>query len=60
MILMRMDWLATHHALVDCSAKKVTFHIPRQPKFRFKGSSNDTPILSISIMKAQSLLKKDC
>ena len=27
-IILGMDWLATHHALVDCFVKKVTFHIP--------------------------------
>ena len=59
-IILGMDWLETHHALVDCFAKKVTFHIPRQPEFSFKGSSGDTPIQLISVMKAQSLLKKGC
>ena len=55
-----MDWLATHHALIDCFAKKATFHIPGQPEFYFEGSSSDTPIQLISVMKAQSLLKKGC
>ena len=59
-IILGMDWLATHHVLVDCFAKKVTFHIPGQPKFSFEGSSSDTPIQLISVMKAQSLLKKGC
>ena len=57
-IILGMDWLATHNALVDCFSKKVTFHILGQPKFSFEGSSGDTPIQLISIMKAQSLLKK--
>ena len=34
-IILGMDWLATHDVLVDCFAKKVTFHIPGQPKFSF-------------------------
>ena len=57
-IILENDWLATPHALVDCFAKRITFHIPGQPEFRFEGSSSDTPIQLISIMKAQSLLKK--
>ena len=57
-IILGMDWLETHHALVDCFAKKVTFHIPRQPKFYFERSFGYTPIQLISVMKAQSLLKK--
>ena len=59
-IILGMDWLATHHALVDCFAKKVTFHIPRQLEFSFERSSGDTHIQLISVMKAQSLLKKGC
>ena len=59
-IILGMDWLETHHALVDCFAKNVTFHIPRQPEFSFERSSGDTPIQLISVMKAQSLLKKGC
>ena len=34
-IILGMDWLVVHHTLVDCFAKKVTFHIPRQPEFYF-------------------------
>ena len=57
-IILGMDCLVTHHSLVDCFPKRVTFHISRQPEFCFEGSSSDTPIQLISIMKAQSLLKK--
>ena len=55
---MGKDWLATHQALVDYFAKRVTFHISGQPKFCFEGSSSDTPVQLISVMKAQFLLKK--
>ena len=55
-----MDWLPAHHSLVDCFAKKVTFHIPEQPEFYFEGSSSNAPIQLISVMKAQYLLKKGC
>ena len=37
-IILGMDWLATHNALVDCFAKRVTFHIPRQPELCFEGA----------------------
>ena len=59
-IILGMDRLETHHALVDYFAKKVAFHIPGQPEFSFERSSGDTPIQLISVMKAQSLLKKGC
>ena len=51
-IILGIDWLATHHALVDCFAKRVTFQILGQPKFCFEGSSSDTLFQLISIMKA--------
>ena len=51
-IILGIDWLATHHALVDCFSKRVTYHILGQPEFCFKGSSSNTLIQLISIMKA--------
>jgi hypothetical protein len=36
-VILGMDWLSTHHAVVDCFAKRVIFRIPRQPKFYFEG-----------------------
>ena len=59
-IVLGMDLLATHHALVDSFAKKVTFHILGQLEISFERSSSDTPIQLILVMKAQSLLKKGC
>ena len=38
----------------------MTFHIPKQPEFSFDRSSGETPIQLISVIKAQSLLKKGC
>ena len=32
-IILGVDWLETHHDLVDYFAKKVTFHILGQPNF---------------------------
>ena len=57
-IILGMDWLATHYALVDCFVKKATFRIPREPEFCFEGSFDDTPIQLVATMKAQSFLKK--
>ena len=57
-IILGKDWLATHQALVDYFAERVTFHISRQPEFCFEGSSSDTLVQLISVMKAQFLIKK--
>ena len=51
-IILGMNWLTTHHALVDCFAKRVTFHIPGQPEYCFEWSSSDTPVQLILVMKA--------
>ena len=34
-IILGMNWLATHHALVNCFARRVAFHIAGQPEFLF-------------------------
>ena len=57
-IILGMHWLATHHVLVGCFAKRVTFRISGQPKFCFEGSSSHTSVQLILVMKDQSLLKK--
>ena len=54
------DWLAAYHALVDCFNKKVTFRILGQLEFCFERGSIDIPVQLISVMKAQSLLRKWC
>ena len=54
------DWLAAYHALVDCFNKKVTFRILGQLEFCFERGSIDIPMQLISVMKAQSLLRKGC
>jgi len=35
--ILGMDWLSTHHAVVECFEKRVIFHIPGQFEFFFEG-----------------------
>ncbi|XP_058106403.1 uncharacterized protein LOC131249630 [Magnolia sinica] len=34
-VILGMDWIAEYHAILDCSAKIVTFCIPSMPEFQF-------------------------
>lgn len=45
-IILSMDWLAAHHACVDCYNKEVTFNFPDQPKITFKGTRKFPRLIS--------------
>ncbi|RVW70732.1 Transposon Ty3-G Gag-Pol polyprotein [Vitis vinifera] len=59
-VILRMDWLASYHASIDCFEKRVMFSISGQPKFSFEGKHVDRPLRMISALRASSLLKKGC
>ena len=59
-VILGMDWLSTHRALVDCFTKKVVFQKPGFSKLEFVG---DRRILSTSVILAletKKLLHKGC
>ena len=49
-VILGMDWLASYHAFVDCFRKRVTFSIPGQQKFSFKGKQVDKPLHVVSAL----------
>lgn len=51
-----MDWLATHHAKVDCSSKEMTICISNQAELVFKRIRSFPKI--ISTLRAEKLLQK--
>ncbi|XP_072999199.1 uncharacterized protein [Typha latifolia] len=59
-VILGMDWLAAHHAIVDCRQKKVIFTLPGQPKLFFQGEKRFPQISIISALHANKLLKKGC
>ncbi|XP_070005405.1 uncharacterized protein [Nicotiana sylvestris] len=59
-MLIRMDWLSSCYAIVDCHAKIVNFEIPNEPRFILRGSQVPETCKIMSFMKAQRLLKKGC
>jgi hypothetical protein len=59
-VILGMDWLATYHAIVDCFNKTITFRIPGDPEFYFKGDRIMVPPCIISALEANVLLRKGC
>ncbi|XP_075670018.1 uncharacterized protein LOC142639764 [Castanea sativa] len=58
--ILGMDWLSTHHAVVECFEKRVIFHIPGQSEFYFEGDRKVKPLSIISALQARNMLKKGC
>ena len=59
-IILGMDWLATHYAIVDCHRKKVIFQVPGEIEFCFVGSGAYTSPRVISALQARRMMKKGC
>ncbi|XP_077223463.1 uncharacterized protein LOC143857076 [Tasmannia lanceolata] len=59
-VILGMDWLYTHRALVDCNKKVVNFEIPGEEKFCFEGSGAHSIPIVLSAMQACRLLRQGC
>ena len=59
-IILGMDWLTDHRALIDCALKRVKFKPDGQEKFIFQGETNRHVSGLISTVQAERLLKKGC
>ncbi|CAL9024767.1 unnamed protein product [Prunus brigantina] len=55
-----MDWLAKHHASIDCFRKEVVFRSPGRPEVTFYGEHRVLPSCLILAMMARQLLRKGC
>ncbi|RZS25858.1 hypothetical protein BHM03_00059141 [Ensete ventricosum] len=51
-IILGIDWLSSYHASIDCYKKIITFCIPDQPIFYFKGIRHDLLPCLISTFQA--------
>ncbi|XP_073223443.1 uncharacterized protein [Cicer arietinum] len=58
-VILGMDWLALHHATLDCHNKVVKFEIPGQPVFSFQGGRSWVPHNQISALAASKLMRRD-
>ncbi|CAL2229315.1 unnamed protein product [Prunus armeniaca] len=59
-VILGMDWLARHHASVDCFRKEVVFCSPGRLEVTFYGERRVLPSCLISAMTAKRLLRKGC
>ncbi|KAI5318427.1 hypothetical protein L3X38_038135 [Prunus dulcis] len=59
-VILVMDWLAKHHASVDCFRKEVVLRSPGRPEVTFYGERRVLPSCLISAMTAKKLLRKGC
>ena len=42
-VILGMDWLSQHYAVVDCQSKEVIFRIPDEEEFKFVGDKSYAP-----------------
>ena len=54
-VILGMDWLAAHHAVLDCREKTVTLKVPEQTVQVFQGDRSMVPHNLISALQAYKL-----
>ncbi|KAL0394598.1 UNVERIFIED_CONTAM: Retrovirus-related Pol polyprotein from transposon [Sesamum latifolium] len=59
-VILGMDWLAQHRAMVDCYKKEVMIESSGQPKVLFMGEQHVVPVCVISAMEARRLMLEGC
>src|SRR5262249_14519100 len=59
-VILGMDWLSQHHALLDCQKRRVLFRIPGEKELCFQCPKNRSSRVLISYLKAQKMLSKGC
>ena len=59
-VILGMDWLSTHRALVDCFTKKVVFRNPGFSELEFEGDRKILPTCVILALMTKRLLHKGC
>lgn len=59
-VILGMDWLAFHHATMDCFSKVVKFDILGESTFSFQGECSWIPHNLISALRASKLLRRGC
>ena len=59
MLFLRMNWLATYHASMDCFTKEIIFRILGEMQFHYRGVDNSC-IGLVSAIKVRKMLMKGC
>ena len=60
MKILVMDWLSTHHAVLECFNKVVKLSISSKPMMRYHGDRNVVSSCLILALTARRLLAKGC
>ncbi|VVA41441.1 PREDICTED: retrotransposon, partial [Prunus dulcis] len=50
-VILGMDWLAKHHASVDCFRKEVVFRSPGRPEVTFYGERRELKLEDIPVVR---------
>ena len=59
-VILGMDWLARHRAIVNCYTKEVVFDVPGQEKVVFCGNRQVVPNCLISAVNAFRMIQEGC
>ena len=59
-VVLDMDWLSRHRAILDCYEKEVKLHRPGKLEVRFRGIRRELSSHMISAMVVQRMLRKGC
>ena len=59
-VILGMDWLSAHHAVLDCFNKVVTLSIPGKPVIRYQGDRSAVSPYLVSTLTTGKLLAKRC
>ena len=59
-VVLGMDWLSRHRAIVDCYKKEVKLHRPGKLEVKFRGIRRELSSSMIFAMTAQRMLSKGC
>ena len=60
MTILGMDWLSTHHAVLECFNKVVILSISGKPMIRYQGDRSAVSPCLISALTVRKLLAKGC
>src|SRR5262249_34358124 len=59
-VILGMDWLSQHHAMLDCLKRRILFRIPGEKEICYQCPRNRSSRMLISCLKAHKMLSKGC
>ena len=59
-VILGMDWMSRHYAVVNCRSKGVIFRISDDEEFKFVGDRSSVPHNFISAITTRKMLRKGC